>query len=82
MKLLSQAQSAHLDAEAVILNQPDNALVLHLNPGDCIVMQNDRSLHGRTAFDPNRGHRLLQGCYIDSDAMRSRYAVLSQPANL
>ena len=67
---------------ANILNQPDNTLVLHLNPGDCIVMQNDRTLHGRTAFDPNMGHRLLQGCYIDSDAMRGRYAVLSHPANL
>lgn len=63
-------------AFAQILNPADNTLVLHLNPGDCIVMQNDRTLHGRTAFDPNVGARLLQGCYIDIDAMRSKSAVL------
>jgi gamma-butyrobetaine dioxygenase len=61
---------------AHLLNLESNTLVLHLHPGDCIVMQNDRTLHGRTAFDPNRGARLLQGCYIDIDAMRSRSAVL------
>ena len=66
-------------AFARILNLESNTLVLHLNPGDCIVMQNDRTLHGRTAFDPNLGSRLLQGCYIDIDAMRSRSAVLNRP---
>jgi len=40
------------------------------------VMQNDRTLHGRTAFDPNLGRRHLQGCYIDRDAMESRRLVL------
>lgn len=66
-------------AFAHLLNREDNTLVLHLNPGDCIVMQNDRTLHGRTAFNPNLGARLLQGCYIDIDAMRSRSAVLNRP---
>jgi len=51
-------------------------LVFRLAPGECVVMQNDRTLHGRTAFDPNQGRRHLQGCYIDRDAMESRRLVL------
>ena len=57
-------------------------LVFRLAPGECVVMQNDRTLHGRTAFDPNLGRRHLQGCYIDRDAMESRRLVLSRPRNL
>lgn len=63
---------------ARILQQPSLELVFRLEPGDCVVMQNDRTLHGRTAFDPQRGRRHLQGCYIDGDAMRSRLLVLKR----
>ena len=63
-------------AFAAILKRPQLEVVFRLNPGDCVVMQNDRTLHGRTAFDPGRGRRHLQGCYIDADAMRSRLQVL------
>lgn len=61
---------------ARILKRPQLELVLRLAPGDCVVLQNDRTLHGRTAFDPGRGRRHLQGCYIDGDAMESRRLVL------
>ena len=61
---------------AAILQRPALEAVFRLDPGDCVVMQNDRTLHGRTAFDPQRGRRHLQGCYIDGDAMRSRLQVL------
>ena len=54
--------------------------IFRLNPGDCVVMQNDRTLHGRTAFDPDLGRRHLQGCYIDGDAMESRRQVLRRAA--
>ncbi len=59
-----------------ILKRPELELVFRLEPGQCLVMQNDRTLHGRTAFDPNLGRRHLQGCYIDRDAMESRRLVL------
>ncbi len=65
---------------ARILQQPELELIFRLNPGDCVVMQNDRTLHGRTAFDPNLGRRHLQGCYIDADAMESRRLVLRRAA--
>ena len=59
-----------------ILKRPELELTFRLAPGECLVMQNDRTLHGRTAFDPNLGRRHLQGCYIDRDAMDSRRRVL------
>jgi gamma-butyrobetaine dioxygenase len=61
-----------------ILKRPELELVFRLEPGDCVVMQNDRTLHGRTAFDPRKGRRHLQGCYIDGDAMESRRLVLQR----
>lgn len=67
---------------ARILQRPELELVFRLDPGDCVVMQNDRTLHGRTAFDPNRGRRHLQGCYIDRDAMESRRLVLRRSHRL
>ena len=65
---------------AQILKRPELELVFRLGPGDLVVMQNDRALHGRTAFDPNRGRRHLQGCYIDRDGMESRRRLLKRSA--
>lgn len=65
---------------AQILKRPELELVFRLAPGDCVVMQNDRTLHGRTAFDPGRGRRHLQGCYIDGDGLESRRLVLRRAA--
>ena len=61
---------------ARILKRPELALIFRLAVGDCVVMQNDRTLHGRTAFDPNLGRRHLQGCYIDRDGLESRRMTL------
>lgn len=61
---------------ARILKRPELALIFRLEVGDCVVMQNDRTLHGRTTFDPNLGRRHLQGCYIDRDGLESRRMVL------
>jgi gamma-butyrobetaine dioxygenase len=47
-----------------------------LSPGDLMIFDNCRLLHGRTCFDPAEGLRHLQGCYIDIDAPRSLYRVL------
>ena len=65
-------------AFAQILKRPELELVFKLGPGDCVVMQNDRALHGRTAFDPNLGRRHLQGCYIDRDGIESRRRLLQR----
>ena len=61
---------------AQILKQPGRELIFRLAPGDLLVMQNERALHGRTAFDPNLGRRHLQGCYVDKDGLESRMRIL------
>lgn len=49
-----------------------------LRAGELMMFNNSRVLHGRTAYDPNEGHRHLQGCYIDLDGPRSLYRTLSR----
>ncbi len=48
---------------------------MRLHPGDCLIFDNTRILHGRTAFT-GAGQRLLQGCYADLDGLASSLAVL------
>ena len=43
-----------------------------LMPGDLMMIDNHRLLHGRTAYDPNEGKRFLQGCYIDYDSSEGK----------
>ena len=43
-----------------------------LEPGDIFSFNNRRVLHGRTAFDPNSGHRHLQGYYIEREEIISK----------
>ena len=42
------------------------------------MFDNNRIVHGRTAFDPEEGPRRLIGCYIDRDGPRSLYRVLGR----
>jgi gamma-butyrobetaine dioxygenase len=63
---------------AELLNDPAYEIRFLLQPGEAMMFSNDRVLHGRTEFDPNEGHRHLQGCYIDHDAPLSRYRVLAR----
>lgn len=44
--------------------------------GDCVIFDNVRILHARTAFDARTGYRHLQGCYVGRDDLRSRLQVL------
>ena len=43
-----------------------------LMPGDLLMMDNHRTLHGRTAYDPREGMRHLQGGYIDFDSSEGK----------
>lgn len=49
-----------------------------LKSGDIFSFNNLRVLHGRTEFDPNSGHRHLQGYYIDRDEILGRLNYLEQ----
>ena len=58
-----------------LLFDPANAVVFKLAPGDLLLLDNRRVLHGRKAFD-GAGERWLQGCYADKDGLRSTHAAL------
>ena len=47
-----------------------------LGPGDCVIFDNTRILHARTAFADAPADRHLQGCYADLDGFASNLAVL------
>ena len=69
---------------AELLARPERQLNLRLAPGDCLVFDNTRVLHARTAFSVTGG-RHLQGCYADLDGLASTLAVLARgddPAGL
>ena len=62
---------------AELLARPERQLNVRLTPGDCLVLDNTRVLHARTAFDVTGG-RHLQGCYADLDGLASTLAVLAR----
>ena len=62
----------------LLFEDPAFELRFKLDPGQLMIFDNNRVLHGRTAFDPTEGHRQLQGCYIDRDGPRSLYRVLKR----
>ena len=63
---------------AELLARPERRLNLRLAPGDCLVFDNTRILHARTAFSmsQNSAGRHLQGCYADLDGLASTLTVL------
>ncbi|GAA4868433.1 2-trimethylaminoethylphosphonate dioxygenase [Kitasatospora terrestris] len=62
---------------AAITLRPELQLTFRLAPGDCLVLDNTRLLHARTAFE-QEGRRHLQGCYADLDSLASQLAVLER----
>ena len=61
------------------LHAPSAVLRIKLNAGDLVLMDNRRLLHGRGAFTQG-GDRHLRGCYMQSDSILSRLAVLRRDA--
>jgi gamma-butyrobetaine dioxygenase len=68
-------------AFAETVARPELLLTFRLEPGDCLIFDNVRLLHARTAFaDSAGGSRHLQGCYADLDGLNSAVAVLELAA--
>lgn len=59
---------------AEMLHAPEARIEFKLGPGDLMIFDNQRVLHGRSAY--TMGHRHLQGCYADKDALNSTIRVL------
>ncbi|NEQ75304.1 MAG: taurine catabolism dioxygenase TauD [Okeania sp. SIO2C9] len=55
------------------LKNQDYQYRFRLEPGDCLLMQNFRILHGRTAFESNSGSREFRVGYIEWDYVLGRY---------
>jgi gamma-butyrobetaine dioxygenase len=51
-------------------------LQFRLRDGDLVVFDNQRTLHGRTAFSSARHPRHLRGCYLTRDSVYSEAALL------
>jgi gamma-butyrobetaine dioxygenase len=72
-------------AFAGLAADPGAMVTSGLAPGDCVIFDNTRILHGRTAFadggatgGASTGRRHLQGCYADLDGLASAVAVLAR----
>jgi gamma-butyrobetaine dioxygenase len=61
---------------ALLLREPRLQLRLKLADGELMVFDNQRVLHGRTAFTSARHPRHLQGCYLTRDSVFSEVGVL------
>lgn len=54
------------------INDSRAQLRFTLAAGDFFVVDNYRVLHGRSEYDPSKGDRHLQGCYVEKDMLSSR----------
>lgn len=61
---------------AMLIREPRFQLRTRLNAGNLVVFDNQRVLHGRTAFSSARFPRHLQGCYLSRDSVYSETALL------
>ncbi len=55
------------------INNLNYRYCFRLQPGHCLLMQNFRILHGRSAFDPSTGSREMRVGYIDWDYFLARH---------
>jgi len=60
------------------LQDPSNAIEFRLEAGQLMIFDNQRVLHGRSAY--LEGKRHLQGCYADKDSLHSRIRTLEETA--
>ena len=60
-----------------MLAGPKYVMRFNIQPGECIVFDNHRIVHGRDAYSATSGDRYLRGCYADRGELRSAYRVLA-----
>lgn len=60
------------------LESPRNMVEMKLSPGECVIFDNWRVLHGRREFKPGQGHRWLKGTYITDQVTRGRETELQR----
>ena len=60
-----------------LVNSRELQIRFKLQPGDLILFDNERILHGRTGFEMG-GDRFLAGCYADRDGLLSTWRILKR----
>ncbi len=63
-------------AFAALLREPRLQLRLRLGAGELVMFDNQRVLHGRTAYSSSREPRHLRGCYLSRDSVFGMAALL------
>lgn len=59
-----------------LMNDPKLETRFMLNPGDILIFDNQRVLHGRTAYDDGRGERHIRRCQVAREDFHSRLRLL------
>ena len=59
----------------------EGMITVKLEPGEMLVFNNQRLLHGRTGFDPNAGTRHVRSCHVDLDEFHSSLRMAYQQAD-
>jgi gamma-butyrobetaine dioxygenase len=63
------------------VHAPERRITHAWRPGDVVIFDNRRILHGRSAF-AEEGGRWLQGCYADMDGLLARLAGLRRAGEI
>ncbi|KAL7442193.1 hypothetical protein ACHAXH_008950 [Discostella pseudostelligera] len=56
-----------------ILRRDSMRFVIDLQAGDCVLVANQRCMHGRYAFETSKFPRVIMGCYIGMDELSSKW---------
>ncbi|ACI64401.1 predicted protein [Thalassiosira pseudonana CCMP1335] len=67
-----QLQEAH-EAWDNILRRDSLRLVIDLQPGECVLVANQRCMHGRYSFEASKYPRVVMGCYVGMDELLSKW---------
>ncbi|KAJ2971468.1 hypothetical protein NUW58_g9413 [Xylaria curta] len=73
MHLYNQCHQGSMRLKA-LFEDAANVYEYKMKPGDCVLFDNRRILHGRRAFDTSSGHRWLKGAYVENASHNSLVA--------
>lgn len=59
------------------IREPQYRICQTLQPGEMVMFDNRRVLHGREGFDPDSGERHLRGFYVEHNEVNSRIRTLA-----
>ena len=72
IEFYDELRNAH-EAWDNILRRDEMRLVIDLKCGDCVLVSNQRCMHGRYAFDTSSFPRVVMGCYVGMDELNSKW---------